>query len=642
MGDLIGDGLRSNLVYSPVSSLRSAAVAEANPYERTLLFADLCRLNALYMIARAGSGHIGSSFSSLDVVSWLLLQELRADDVYFSSKGHDAPGLYAALIGLGKLPEASLHQLRRLGGLPGHPDVATPGIAANSGSLGMGISKAKGMVLAHRLRGEQRRVFVLTGDGELQEGQIWESLAGAVRHEMTELTVVVDHNKYQSDRALRVTSDLGDLAAKLHSFGWHVERVDGHDPCALAEVCERTRSIALPKCVIADTIKGRGVSFIEHTALPDEQALYRFHSGALDAESYQAAVRELSERIMARAERCNVRHMISFSNADIEPSAAAPETSRKPERLIPAYGRALLAHAKRDPRVVVLDADLMVDMGLLPLQHELPERFVECGIAEMDMVSQAGGLALRGLIPVCHSFACFMTTRANEQIYTNATERTKIIYTAGLAGLLPAAPGHSHQSVRDISILAAIPGMTLLQPSCERELEAALAYCIERAAGSCYLRLCSVPWTLPFDPPSSATLSPGCGSVIRSGADAALIAYGPVMLTQAYLAAERLARSHGIHVHVLALPWLNCVDDEWLREAIGSRRWLFTLDDHYVRGGQGDMIWSRLAQLRCGVRGKRFGVSTIPACGAADEVLRHHGLDAASLCSEIAATLRAH
>src|SRR5688500_15900507 len=161
------------------------------------------------MIARAGSGHIGSSFSCLDIVSWLLLEELGADDLYFSSKGHDAPGYYAALIGLGRLPEEKLHALRRLFGLPGHPDVRTAGVVANTGSLGMGISKAKGMVLAHRMRRESRRVFVLTGDGELQEGQIWESLAGAVAARMHELTVIVDHNKLQSDRFVVSTSDLG-------------------------------------------------------------------------------------------------------------------------------------------------------------------------------------------------------------------------------------------------------------------------------------------------------------------------------------------------------------------------------------------------------------------------------------------------
>src|SRR5215204_5295487 len=113
------------------------------------------------MIANAGSGHIGSSFSCMDVVSWLYLNELGPEDAYFSSKGHDVPALYSVLIGLGRLPFEKLHQLRRMDGLPGHPDVNTPGIVTNTGSLGMGVSKAKGMVEANRLLGQEQRIFVL-------------------------------------------------------------------------------------------------------------------------------------------------------------------------------------------------------------------------------------------------------------------------------------------------------------------------------------------------------------------------------------------------------------------------------------------------------------------------------------------------
>ena len=188
--------------------------------ERTRIFAALCRINTLYMIAKAGSGHVGTSFSSLDIVSWLYLNELRQPaagngtgprDIYFSSKGHDVPALYAVLIATGRLEWELLHRLRRLGGLPGHPDVATPGVAANTGSLGMGISKAKGMVAADRLSGREGRVYVLLGDGELQEGQFWESLVSAANDSMGEIVAIVDHNKIQSDTWVARVSDLGDL-----------------------------------------------------------------------------------------------------------------------------------------------------------------------------------------------------------------------------------------------------------------------------------------------------------------------------------------------------------------------------------------------------------------------------------------------
>ena len=167
---LAGEG---ELVYATLETIAAVRGATSDPIGRAALLADVCRLNTLYMIMQAGSGHIGTSFSSMDLITWLWTEELvkpnsgdaRAD-TYFSSKGHDAPALYALLIALGKLDASLLHRLRRLGGLPGHPDVDTPFIAANTGSLGMGISKAYGMVRGRRQTGRAGRVVVMTGDGE--------------------------------------------------------------------------------------------------------------------------------------------------------------------------------------------------------------------------------------------------------------------------------------------------------------------------------------------------------------------------------------------------------------------------------------------------------------------------------------------
>src|SRR5687768_1470657 len=232
MGDLQTDqGESLELHYAPVGEFRRLLDAKVPEADRARAFAALARINTLYRIAGAWSGHIGTSFSSLEIMSWLFLNELRdldkgpdVCDLFFSSKGHDAPALYNVLIGLGLLPADKLHQLRRLHGLPGHPHVETPYIQANTGSLGMGISKAKGMALANRLTGAPRRIFVLTGDGELQEGQLWESLGSAVNLGLGEIVVIVDHNKVQSDTWVTEVNDLGDLESILSAFGWTVAR----------------------------------------------------------------------------------------------------------------------------------------------------------------------------------------------------------------------------------------------------------------------------------------------------------------------------------------------------------------------------------------------------------------------------------
>jgi transketolase len=592
------------------------------------------------MIARAGSGHIGTSFSCLDIVSWIHLNETKPEDgdVFFSSKGHDAPAFYAVLTALGRLPFDLIHQLRRLNGLPGHPDVATPSIEANTGSLGMGISKAKGMLLAHRLLEKSGRVFVLTGDGELQEGQFWESLVSAANHRLAGLTAIIDRNRIQSDIWVSRVSDLGDLEAKLAAFGWHVARVDGHDTAALAKTFTELRAVwNKPKILIADTVKGRGVSFMEGTALAPRDRLYGFHSGAPDDESYLKALPELVARVdaaFASAGDANVR-------LERLPRPARPAPAR-PQRLIAAYSKALVEHARQNPRIVAFDADLALDTGLLAFEAEFPDRFVECGIAEQDMVSQAGGAALKGLLPVVHSFACFLSDRPNEQIYNNATERTKVVYVGSLAGLVPGGTGHSHQCVRDIAALSAVPGLVMLEPSCDREVDQAVAYCLVETRESCYLRLVSVPWEVPFELPADYRLAEGRGIALAEGADAVVFAYGPVLLGEAVKASALVRERDGIGLRVVNLPWLNRIDREWFASVVRDVPAVFTLDNHFTTGGQGDMLLRTLAELPHQSRRvvQRLGLVDIPACGTNDEVLRVHGLDAESLGRTIAAALR--
>ena len=222
------------LFYVPASAFTALAASELSREDRASVFAAYVRINVLYSIARAWSGHPGTCLSSVDLMTWLFLHRMEGlgqgddgCDLFFSSKGHDAPALYAVLAGLGLLEFDLLHRLRRVDGLAGHPHVETPFIQANTGSLGMGISKAKGMAIANRLAGKRRRIYVLTGDGELQEGQIWESLGSAVEGKLDEITVIVDHNKIQSDTWVEEVAPLGDLETKFAAFGWRVERCDG-------------------------------------------------------------------------------------------------------------------------------------------------------------------------------------------------------------------------------------------------------------------------------------------------------------------------------------------------------------------------------------------------------------------------------
>ena len=637
MGDLVGSAVDGELYFIKRPEFERIRRLNASKAEVTALFADMARLNALYMIATAGSGHIGSSFSSMDLFSHLQLNEIDQSrgEVFFSSKGHDAPGLYAIMMAVGLMDEGLIHSLRRLDGLPGHPDVGTKGIVANTGSLGMGISKAKGMILAARLQGRTTKVAVVTGDGELQEGQNWEALVSAANWKMGELTVVVDHNKIQSDYSLERTSSLGDLVAKFAAFGWHVERIDGHDTRLLEETFARINKITdKPKVIVADTVKGKGVSFMEGTSIDSDVEMFLFHSGAPQAADYTRAAQELLDKINARAGGMGGQTV----EIEIINRPAAAVSTAKTVGLFGAYTAALLKAAERRPELVALDADLIKDMGLIPFAETHPERFFECGIAEQDMVSMAGGLALSGMLPVVHSFSCFLSTRPNEQIYNNATEHTKVVYVGGLSGVLPAGPGHSHQSLREISAVGGTPGLVMAAPSCPAEVGALLDWCLDAHDGPSFLRMASLPAEIDWDVPAGWRPVAGQGFEIAPGADAVLIGSGPILLAQA-VKASRLLAPQGVSLQVVNLPWLNRVDAAWVAGLAKGKKLLVTLDDHYLDGGQGEKVMAALARAGVAIATLNLGLSAVPPSGQPAEVLERLGLDAAGIAASVQAAL---
>ncbi len=646
------------LALIPRSELdRVRAVTDADPDARLALLADMCRLNALVAIKRAGSGHLGSSFSALDIFVHLLYEELNVAelgfdhperDVFFSSKGHDVPGLYAALYGLGVLPQEQLLRLRRLGGLDGHPDVGTPGIEANSGSLGMGISKGRGIAWAKWSLGLGGRVVVMTGDGELQEGQNWEAMQAAAHEALGTLWVVVDRNELQSDKLTEEIVSLGDLEEKLRAFGWDVRTCDGHDHAELREAFASFGAMdERPNALIARTIKGKGVSFMERSAaLAEGGGTYRWHAGAPSDDDFERARDELVASIGAALEELGLdplelvpvketRDDDGYSlEGEPESGAGAPLQKTTSEYVVEAYGDALVELAETNDRLVVLDADLASDCRIRGFELAFPDRFVECGIAEQDMVSTAAGLARHGFLPVVNSFASFLASRANEQIYNQASEGSKVVYALHYAGLIPAGPGKSHQSLRDVSLLGALPNMTVVQPGNSEETRALLRWAVEEAEDDVAIRLAIGPSPRRIELPAGYEPTVGWGTVLRDGEDAVLLAYGPVLLHEALVAAELLS-GEGVDLRVVDMPWLNRVDPDWVSVEIAPYRDVLVLEDHAPVGALGDALRRVLGAREVTV----YGVEGWPACGTPEEVLRFHRLDGASLAGRIAAQL---
>ena len=501
-----------NLYYVPMdeigkyivfdSELDSGPYYELNveipPDECLKAIANIHRINALYMIQQAGGGHIGTCFSSAEIVTLLHHEILQEGDIFFSSKGHDAPLFYSALIARGIIPFDEIHTLRRPGGLPGHPDIQTPGIFTNTGSLGMGISKAKGMILARRLKDQTGNVFVLMGDGELQEGQVWESLAGAVRDKMSELVVIVDMNHIQSDLPVIKTAWMGKYAPKFKAFGWRTDFCQGHEIDQLREkINEAIEYDGGPSVIFCETVKGKGVSFME--GMRDNE-FYPYHSGALGMDG-PLQVGDLEGNII----RCEydraieeLRDDLKLFEIETKEDYRFQNKGKYHKELMDSYEIELNEMFRLHSNILFLDADLLKDHHLFWIKNKVnkgywPGRFLEFGIAEQDMVSAAGGLALEGFIPICHSFACFLTRRANEQIYNNCTEGTHIIYVGTLAGVLPNEIGHSHEALHDIELMRTMPGMQILTPYTGEEVRNAIRWAIFNTVKPVYIRIPVMP-----------------------------------------------------------------------------------------------------------------------------------------------------
>jgi len=297
----------------------------------------------------------------------------------------------------------------------------------------------------------------------------------------------------------------------------------------------------------------------------------------------------------------------------------------------------LIELAKKNKKIVVLDADLSDDVNLKKFAKKYPNRFIQNGIAEQDMVSMAGGIALMGLIPVVNSFASFLTARGNEQIYNNASELTKIIYMNLYAGILPAGAGKSHQSLRDIALLSSIPNIKIYHPYNSKETSQILRHCLNVENSNCAIRLSIGP--PPYSAPSlpnNYSFKQGIGSAITSGKDCILFTYGQTMINEAFKSYKHLQKNN-IGLKVVNVPCINHFDKNWIRKILGKIKYIFFLEDHNINGGLSDLMTSYLVNNNL-AKNKffyKFGVTNFPACGTPEEVLKHHNLDYLSISSKI-------
>jgi len=256
------------------------------------------RKDILKMLTLAGSGHTGGSLSIVEILVALYYYALRIDpknpkwkerDLFLLSKGHGCPALYATLAEKGYFPKEDLWGLRKIGSrLQGHPQIGLPGIEISSGSLGQGLSIGNGMALAARLDNLPNRIYCLMGDGETNEGQVWEAAMTAAHYKLDNVCAIIDYNKLQIDGFCCDVKDMGAYVDKWKNFGWYAIETDGHDIEKLMDAFEKAKTIKMmPTVIIAHTVKGKGVSFVENKV--------EWHGVAPKKEEYERAIVELDE-----------------------------------------------------------------------------------------------------------------------------------------------------------------------------------------------------------------------------------------------------------------------------------------------------------------------------------------------------------
>ena len=271
-------------------------MAKPDEVRRIARIACDLRADIVKMIGVGKAGHLGGSCSLAEIVAALYFEKMHFDpkvprdprrDRFLLSKGHAVIIQYAALAELGVIPREDLGGLKTLAGkLQGHPDMMTPGLEAVTGSLGQGLSISVGMALALRLAKSPSRVYVVMGDGELAEGQLWEAAMAASRFKLDSITAIVDRNRIQATGPTKEIFDIPDIAEKWRAFGWNVLSVDGHDVSAILDALDEAAATkGVPTAIVAETIKGKGVSFAENTAA--------FHNGAMTQQQYDQALREI-------------------------------------------------------------------------------------------------------------------------------------------------------------------------------------------------------------------------------------------------------------------------------------------------------------------------------------------------------------
>ncbi|MFI1391858.1 transketolase [Streptomyces griseoaurantiacus] len=600
--------------------------------EQLTELAQQLRVDSVRAAAAAGSGHPTSSMSAADLMAVLLAHHLRydfarpqhpANDRFVLSKGHASPLLYAAYKAAGVVDDEELLTFRSQGSrLEGHPTPRQlPWVETATGSLGQGLPVGVGIALAgKRLDHADYRVWVLCGDSELAEGSVWESAEHAAYENLDNLTAIVDVNRLGQRGATRHGHDLDAYARRFKAFGWHTVEVEGHDVEAVDRAFGEARSTTgQPTVILARTLKGKGVKATE-----DREGLHgKPVKDADEAIEELGGVRDLRVTVQSPPE-ARALHSVPTGTLELPRYEKGDEVATRN-----AFGEALAALGDARGDVVAVDGEVGDSTRAEFFAKEHPERYIECYIAEQQMIAAAVGVATRGWVPYASTFAAFLS-RAHDFVRMAAVSGAGICVNGSHAGVSIGQDGPSQMGLEDLAMFRSVYGSTVLYP-CDANQTAKLTAAMAGLDGIRYLRTSRGEAPVLYGPEEEFPV--GGSKVLRSSEEdrLTLVAAG-VTVHEALAAADSLAES-GIRVRVVDLYSVKPVDRRTLREAAEQTGCLITVEDHHEEGGLGDAVLDAFGDGRPVPRLVRLAVRNMPGSASPEEQLHAAGIDAESIAA---------
>jgi transketolase len=549
------------------------------------------------------------------------------NDRFVLSKGHAAPVLYAALAEAGALPVEQLMSLRKItSDLEGHPTPRLPWVGAATGSLGQGLSVGVGMALNGKcLDSLDYKVFVLLGDGEIAEGGVWEAAALASHYRLDNLVAVIDVNGLGQSQRTMYDHDVDVYASRFVAFGWDVRIVDGHGFEEIVAALDAARAVQdRPAMIVARTLKGKGVSFLE-----DRDG---WHGKPLKkGEELEKALKELP--LDGNNEPFPVVRPLNGSvtlplAAGVFPTPNYQLGEKVATRS--AYGSALARLGTVDPRVVALDGDTKNSTFAEKFKDVHPERYFECFIAEQNMVGAAVGLAACGKIPFVSTFAAFLT-RAFDHIRMAAISGVSIKYAGSHCGVSIGEDGPSQMGLEDLAMMRAIPHSTVFYPSDAVSAERLTALAAS-LPGATYLRT-SRPAT-PVIYANTEEFSLGGSKTVRSSANDQLTIVAAGVTLHEALAAHETLKTAGVVVRIIDAYSVKPIDAAGiLTAARQTNNTVLVVEDHYYDGGLGDAVLNAVAAHD--VRVHKIAVTEVPRSGKPEELLDAYGISARRIVEKV-------